>query len=410
MTIAQSPPNDQRSGVPTKVVIAFLVIVAVACGWGPDLQRTADGQGDAGLNRALVSFAVARTLNAVISVFQGTEIALQPFGLGVTLAPGQILDPANDLIESFSDLMLMASIAFGVQKILLMLFGTKVVSSLLTALAGIWLFLFAYNRAPVALTRFLVVLLAVRIGVPLVLIAGEQIHQYALKPEYDASRTSIQRVAGEIESIQSSADTQAAPSAPVAPAPTSQSGDKQSKSAQRKEGVEPAPNALAPAAPSSDDGQAKSWWRKAKERANELAGSAEQWSTKQIDRLQGEEEAETQPTTLVPAPRSNNDDKPKTWWEKLRGAVVDSSNSATQWSNEKMDSLRNKYAALKELVDRAIKHMIQLIAIFVVETLILPIGLLWVLMRLVGAPMRWVDRSGRFTKQGSVGHQEAPSS
>src|SRR5690606_9865845 len=106
----------------------------------------------------------------------------------------------------------------------------------------------------------------VRIGVPLVLIAGDQIHQYALKHEYDASMTSIERVAGEIETIQSKADTQAAPSAPVAPAPTSQSGDKQSKSAQRKEGGETAPNALSPTAPSSDDGQARSWWRKAKER------------------------------------------------------------------------------------------------------------------------------------------------
>ncbi len=408
MSIAQSPPNDQRSGVPTKVVASVLVIVAVVCAWWPDLQRTADAQVDAGLNRALVSFAVARTLNAAISFAQGTELAIQPFGLGVTLALGQILDPANDLIESFSNLMLMASIAFGVQKILLMLFGTKVVSSLLTALAGIWLFLFAYNRAPVALTRFLVVLLAVRIGVPLVLIAGEQIHQYALKSEYDASTTLIERVAGEIESIQRNAET--APSAPAAPAPTSQSGDDQSKSAQRKEGVETAPNALAPTAPSSDDRQAKSLWGSAWDRAKDVANGAGQWSKKQLDRLQGEEGAETESIPLAPAPKSNNDDEPKSWWETIKGAVQGSSSSATEWSTEKMKSLRNKYAALKELVDSMIKHMLQLIAIFVVETLILPIGLLWVLMRLVGAPMRWVDRSGRFTKRGSVGHHEAPSS
>lgn len=410
MPIARSLPNDQRSGVPTKVAVAVVVLVAVACSWWPGLQETADAQVDAGLTRALVVFGLARTMNAVISVVQETGIAAQPFGVGVQLAPGQLLDPANDLIESFADLMLMASIAFGVQKILLMLFGTKVVSFLLMVVAGIWLFLFAYNRAPVALTKFLVVLLAVRIGVPLVLVAGGEIHQYALKPDYDDSRTSIERLTGNFKSAQGNEDAEAAPSPPAAPMKMSQSDDDPSKSAQRKEGVETAPPALAPTAPSSDDGQAKSLWGKLRDGTKDFADGAGQWSKKQLDRLRGEEGAETESVPLAPAPRSSTDHQPKSWWETLKGAVQGSSNSATQWSNEKLKALRNTSVALHEAAENKIKDMIQLMAIFVVETLILPIGLLSVLIRFVGAPMHWVDTSGRFAKRNTVSHREAHSS
>ena len=48
------------------------------------------------LKRSLVTFGVARGLNGVISVAQGTEVALQPAGIGLTFTPGQILDPLNE--------------------------------------------------------------------------------------------------------------------------------------------------------------------------------------------------------------------------------------------------------------------------------------------------------------------------
>lgn len=45
---------------------------------------------------------------------QGTEVAVEPAGVGVIFTPGQILDPVNDLLEQFSNLMLAASVAFGI--------------------------------------------------------------------------------------------------------------------------------------------------------------------------------------------------------------------------------------------------------------------------------------------------------
>lgn len=66
-------------------------------------------------------YALARGLNGVISVAQGTEVSIEPMGVGVTLAPGQILDPLNDLIEQFSTILLTASASLGIQQIILFL-------------------------------------------------------------------------------------------------------------------------------------------------------------------------------------------------------------------------------------------------------------------------------------------------
>ena len=71
-------------------------------------------------------------MNALISVAQGTEISAQPLGVGGTLAPGQLLDPLNDLVEQFSALMLAASIAFGIQKVLITIGAYWLISLVLT--------------------------------------------------------------------------------------------------------------------------------------------------------------------------------------------------------------------------------------------------------------------------------------
>ena len=61
------------------------------------------------LKVTLSVYAVLRGLNAVISTAQGTELSIEPMGVGLTLTPGEILDPLNDLIEQVSTVLLFAS-------------------------------------------------------------------------------------------------------------------------------------------------------------------------------------------------------------------------------------------------------------------------------------------------------------
>ncbi|WP_372826953.1 hypothetical protein [Polaromonas sp.] len=175
-----------------RFVLAFFMLAAVACSWLAPLDAPAMQQVDAGLKRALVSFASARALNAVISVAQGTELSVQPLGVGVTLTPGQLLDPVNDLVEKFATLMLAASVAFGVQKALITMGGYWLLSLALTTVALGWIGLHLRQQvAPAWLSRALVVLLMLRFAIPVVTLGTDVLWQKFLAPDYQASQQLI---------------------------------------------------------------------------------------------------------------------------------------------------------------------------------------------------------------------------
>jgi len=70
---------------------------------------------DDALGDAFAAFAIARGLNATISVLQSSTVDLQVFQISV----GEALDPANDMIERFSWVMFAATGSLALQKLLL---------------------------------------------------------------------------------------------------------------------------------------------------------------------------------------------------------------------------------------------------------------------------------------------------
>lgn len=116
------------------LTLLLFALVGCALAWHGGLDRSAADHADRLLARALTTYAVARSLNGVISVAQGTEIAVQPVGVGVTITAGEILDPLNDLIERFSWLVLMASASLGAQLVLTDIFATRWLTLALTGL------------------------------------------------------------------------------------------------------------------------------------------------------------------------------------------------------------------------------------------------------------------------------------
>lgn len=187
-----------------RYVLLFLSIAVIILGaWLAPLDAPAAERVDAGLKRALVSFASARALNAVISVVQGTEVSAQPMGFGVVLTPGQVLDPVNDLVESFSNAMLAASVAFGVEKALMVFGGYWLVSALLTAALLAWVGLPLLGRGiPAWLSRLLLILLMVRFAVPVVTLSSDLLFEKFLAADYAASQQTVDLAAGQIEKTQ----------------------------------------------------------------------------------------------------------------------------------------------------------------------------------------------------------------
>ncbi len=182
----------------------ILVILLAMLAWFPLFDNLAQTQVDAGLKRALASYATARTLNASISVAQGTQTAVQPAGVGVVLAPGEVLDPVNDLVEQFSDLMLIASASFGVQKLLMEMGASWVVSLVLSLVAVGWVAMLWRGQAPPRLlTRGLAVLLLIRFALSVTALVSDGLFQAFMDERYQASQSFIENSEAEIEELTS---------------------------------------------------------------------------------------------------------------------------------------------------------------------------------------------------------------
>ncbi len=252
-----------------QVVLSICIAAITVCAWLMPLDTPAEQQVDAGMKRALTSFATARALNAVISVVEGTEFAAQPAGIGIKFSVGQVLRPINDVVEKFAHLMLVASIAFGIEKILINIGAHWVMSLALSAVAVAWGYLHLHcSPPPKWVTNALIVLLMARFAVPVAILGSDLLFQHFMAADYASSQSVIN-------------DT-----------------------------------------------------------------------TEQL-------------TTLVPAATQAADDR--SLWDKLK-----------QWGTPNLD-IKARLAKLGQSAEHATERMVKLMVIFVLQTLLLPVFLLWVL-------------------------------
>jgi len=179
----------------------LLVVTLIGLSYSGLIEDSAEQQHQRMLTRALVTFGAARSLNGIISVVQETEVALQPAGVGVTLAPGQILDPVNDLIERFSWVMLASAASLGIQRLLLEI-SLWPWMTLVLILAGIaWLVVRTGSSAvgPRALAgRVLLLAIFLRFAVPCVMLASDLVYQVFLDPVYTEASAELGRAQSEL--------------------------------------------------------------------------------------------------------------------------------------------------------------------------------------------------------------------
>jgi hypothetical protein len=199
------------------VFVAIVVAAVLVFAWRSPIDTAAEAQVDAGLKRALATFAVARALNAVISFAQGTEIEVG-IGASATLSVGEVLDPLNDLVEQFSNLMLLACVSFGIQKLLLEIGQHWIANALVTATGLAWLALYLLRiRPPPLVTTCFVLGLMVRFSVPLSTMATDAIYRTWLEPTYQTNTTAL---AAATDQFRPTAASAVAADAPHVAAPT----------------------------------------------------------------------------------------------------------------------------------------------------------------------------------------------
>lgn len=196
----QHPSAPQPTKKWRLILVMFTIVLALLPFWEQQTQQ----QLSATLEKAVVTFAVARGLNGVISVIQETEISLQPAGVGVGLEPGQILDPLNDLVESFANVMLTTSLVLGSMRILMEVASQSGIKIAIIALGVVWLishiWLVDKQSWLRLLNSILLVVLALRLFIPVAFLTSEQVSRWVLDDYYQVSTQELMQTQQQMQS------------------------------------------------------------------------------------------------------------------------------------------------------------------------------------------------------------------
>jgi len=195
-----------------KIILSIFLIALVFVSSIKVVDQVSTEQLDKAFSRSVTVFAIARGLNGVISVVQGTEVYATPAGVGVNFAVGQIVDPMNDMVERFSWVMLLSSVSLGVQEIMMRLGQTGPVQlmlaiSALFLIAMLWMPRLWHAHSFNFIFKSLVIFSFLRFAVPLIILFTEGIYTYVLEPKYEEAKTALvfsnQEIKGIINDVQS---------------------------------------------------------------------------------------------------------------------------------------------------------------------------------------------------------------
>lgn len=169
-----------------KILIILVSVLIVIGTFFIDFDKKGEVVVKDSFEEAIVVFGVAKGLNAVISLAQGTEVG--PPGLTITI--GEVLDPINDLVEQFSWIMLASIASLGIQKILLnFVSGDMFTATVLAFLivVNLWLFIRFKNDTKIRsmVFKLTIVLVFLRFSIPFMALANSFIYENYVKVDYN---------------------------------------------------------------------------------------------------------------------------------------------------------------------------------------------------------------------------------
>jgi len=152
--------------------IGLLIILS----WTGNLDEYSDNYTNSAIVQAGSAYAIARGINATVSVLQTSTINVV-VGIGGSITIGEVLDPVNDLIERFSEVMTIALGSLAMQKILLAIAGNKLFSGLLSLLGALSILVVWSGKTKMFpfLLKLFVLLVVVRFSLGIVVLSNSAI-------------------------------------------------------------------------------------------------------------------------------------------------------------------------------------------------------------------------------------------
>jgi hypothetical protein len=170
------------------------------------LDQRAEAYVEKTMVRAAYTFAIVRGLNGMISMIQGTEIAVSPAGIGVTLSVGEVLDPINDLAERFSWIMLVSTTSLGVQRIVMEMgdwLGLRILlaTAMLLLAVSVWKRCWGFLDLQSIAIRLVMLALTARLFIPAVALVSETIYDRFLNFHYIEATETLTRISDDLQEV-----------------------------------------------------------------------------------------------------------------------------------------------------------------------------------------------------------------
>lgn len=165
---------DQKGFAVRKFAVAFgFMLLAVVMSWVGALDRTSSKYVDDALVQAFSAYAVARGINAVVSVLQSVSVG-GSLGASFAVSPGEVLDPINDLVERYATVMEFSIGSLLTQKILIGITSSQVFNVLLSLSVAAFMLSALANARPLTgvLFRTVLSLIFLRFAIVLAVLAN----------------------------------------------------------------------------------------------------------------------------------------------------------------------------------------------------------------------------------------------
>ncbi|MFK5937822.1 MAG: hypothetical protein QM497_05420 [Sulfurimonas sp.] len=190
-----------------KIFISVILILLLVLSLSLGIDESALKLQNESFDRAMIAFGLAKGLNAVISLLQGTELSFTPIGVGLNFSIGEVLDPFNDMVERFSWVMLLSSVSLGVQKLLLLLSAklflqVALALSVVLTLAILWIKKLKNELFLSYAFKFFTLVLILRFSAIVFVNLSQLVYVTSLESEYNQASLIVEKTKTKLEDLE----------------------------------------------------------------------------------------------------------------------------------------------------------------------------------------------------------------
>ena len=181
----------------------LLVGILLLVSWLKPLDEVTDDYLSDSIKTGVIIYGISRAINAAVSVIQSAEVSVAI----ASFAPGQALDPLNDLVERFSEVMTVSLTSLALQKVLAEIAGKQVFNTLLTLAAFAFVISILLTRYQAHATyrilafRLFAAIVVVRFFIPVMVLANSAVDRLFVDPEVQLETQHLKGIQKAVDSI-----------------------------------------------------------------------------------------------------------------------------------------------------------------------------------------------------------------